>query len=1129
MSVYSHLVGTFSPWPIAVLAALAGACDLDHYETPEDQFVPESTPCAFVCHGDLDSPAPPRDTTGNTDPSATGVGAHRVHLGASDWRKEIECSECHKVPALIEDEGHIDTPRPAELTFGPLSELTQWDGQTCSASYCHGSALTGGTAQEPVWTTVDGSQSKCDSCHGYPPPDPHPVDPDCGKCHQSMNRGDGMKIAYPELHINGRLDVVGGADCDSCHGSDGIAAPPQDTEGNTATTARGVGAHRQHVGTSGWYKAIECAECHVVPTAIADLGHTDTPLPAELTFGALAGAAQWDGTSCADSYCHGVTLTGGAAVVPEWTVVDGTQAECDSCHGAPPPAPHPPGNDCGNCHPTMTPGGGLEIAYPALHIDGNLDVSDDQPCDSCHGSGGISAPPADTLGNTDTTARGVGAHRSHLGISSWRAEIACEQCHEVPTSVSSVGHTDTELPAELTFGPMAGAAAWDGFACSDAYCHGATLTGGLRPTPNWTQVDGSQSQCDSCHGAPPPAPHPDNPDCGVCHDTMTPGEGLIISDPARHIDGSVQVVDDAACDSCHGSGGVAAPPVDMLGNTGTLARGVGAHRSHLGASDWHKEMQCSECHRVPASVISVGHTDTPLPSELSFGPLAGAGTDWNGATCSGSYCHGATLTGGLLTEPMWTEVDGSQAACGSCHGLPPPAPHPPGTDCGSCHPTMTPGGGLDITDPSRHIDGNVDVDGDLACDSCHGGGGNSAPPVDSLGNTGTTNRGVGAHRSHLGGSGWHKEIQCAECHKVPGTVGSVGHNDTPLPAELSFGPLAGSPTWNGTTCSNAYCHGATMDGGTATSPVWTTVDGSQSLCGSCHGRPPPPPHPAGTACEDCHGEVVGPGQVITTPSKHIDGILQVTSVHPADWVEPTPKHGDDFNQNGPAGCATGGCHGITLDGGASGVSCDDCHSGWKTSCDFCHGGDDNTTGAPPAAVGGGTARSLLSVGAHTDHVEARPTHGAWTCGECHTDPSSALSPGHVDGDGGRAEVVFSSLNPAANYDGGGTCSSLYCHGDGRGNNGSEGWTGNPTLACDSCHPDDGNGMSGKHKKHVVDKNIDCYECHLTVVNASMDIIAPSLHVNGINEMVMEEGGAWDPSTQRCSGLPGGPCHGTEKW
>src|SRR5256885_8108522 len=47
---------------------------------------------------------------------------------------------------------------------------------------------------------------------------PHPQNADCGQCHPTMNPGAGLVIAYPELHVDGHLDVVNTAACDSCHG-----------------------------------------------------------------------------------------------------------------------------------------------------------------------------------------------------------------------------------------------------------------------------------------------------------------------------------------------------------------------------------------------------------------------------------------------------------------------------------------------------------------------------------------------------------------------------------------------------------------------------------------------------------------------------------------------------------------------------------------------------------------------------------------------------------------------------------------------------------------------------------------------------------------------------------------------
>src|SRR5262249_32664984 len=153
---------------------------------------------------------------------------------------------------------------------------------------------------------------------------------------------------------------------------------------------------------------------------------------------------------------------------------------------------------------------------------------------------------------------------------------------------------------------------------------------------------------------------------------------------------------------------------------------------------------------------------------------------------------------------------------------------------------------------------------------------------DTTGNTATTTRGVGAHQAHvLASSTWHKVTTCDQCHLVPATVNAVGHIDTPLPAELTWTGIATGTTWNGTTCSS-YCHGQNQTGGGATAAVWTKVDGPQKQCNSCHGNPPPAPHPQNSACTTCHPDG-GTGGTFVTPAQHIDGTLQVTMVHPAGY------------------------------------------------------------------------------------------------------------------------------------------------------------------------------------------------------------------------------------------------------
>jgi hypothetical protein len=69
-------------------------------------------------------------------------------------------------------------------------------------------------------------------------------------------------------------------------------------------------------------------------------------------------------------------------------------------------------------------------------------------------------------------------------------------------------------------------------------------------------------------------------------------------------------------------------------------------------------------------------------------------------------------------EPVWTRVGFGEAACGTCHGVPPlDGVHAPTLtlgECHNCHPgTVDSFGNILITGPpgaetSEHIDGNVD-------------------------------------------------------------------------------------------------------------------------------------------------------------------------------------------------------------------------------------------------------------------------------------------------------------------------------------------------------------------------------------------------------------------------------------
>ena len=179
------------------------------------------------------------------------------------------------------------------------------------------------------------------------------------------------------------------------------------------------------------------------------------------------------------------------------------------------------------------------------------------------------------------------------------------------------------------------------------------------------------------------------------------------------------------------------------------------------------------------------------------------------------------------------------------------------------------------------------------CTSCHGDPSRagdavtrSAPPRDLLGASDPSYPGVGAHQAHVHGSPTTRAVPCAECHKVPDDDHAAGHHDSPLPAELTFSGAAlafgAEPSFAAGVCANTPCHGAVFpegndSGGLITVPEWTRVDGTQAACGSCHGLPPPAPHPYYTeACSDCHENVAADNQSFVRPELHVDGEVTFT-------------------------------------------------------------------------------------------------------------------------------------------------------------------------------------------------------------------------------------------------------------
>lgn len=823
-----------------------------------------------------------------------------------------------------------------------------------------------------------------------------------------------------------------------------------------------------------------------------------------------------------------------------------TEKDAADFHGRVVTAGGPEG--CRECHGDDLDGGEVKVSCIDCHVEIGA-------CVICHGGrdNSTGAPPNGLRGELDDTTIAVGAHTGHLTSSEIAAAVRCDACHLVPVIASDTGHVGVDSIAEIRWHGIsdAGAAEWDRETrtCLNTYCHGDFSGGNSANAPIWTAA--SQAECGSCHDVG------DDPQqlgwkhsfhvgaaglaCGECHAAVI-DTTLQITDIDLHVNGVVDTLtrDTTVCNTCHGPGvnsctachggtdnATGAPPEGIEGETATTELAVGAHTTHVEGGAQADAIPCNTCHVTPESTLDDGHFGVDSIAEITWGGIAGGQAVWDRlvATCEQTYCHGNFAGGQGSNAPVWTS--NGQAECGSCHdvGSDPAAlgwEHEfhvlsAGLSCSECHADVV-NAQLTIIDRALHVDGNVDTrtrdeqvcdvchqQGTAYCTECHGGDDNQtgAPPSGIEGETATTDLAVGAHSAHVEDGALASAIDCNECHTKPNAATDAGHFGLDSVAEITWGTVAGNQSvWNRATatCSNNYCHGNFTGGHSSNAPVWTSS--GEEYCGSCHDvgaqasdlRWKHQFHVdvALLKCGDCHAAVVDTLLNIIDPSLHVNGVTDT----------------------------------LTRDE----LVCNSCHGAGEGNCTGCHGGTDNQTGAPPVGIGGETLTSQVAVGAHTIHLEGGPLSAGFSCTECHLTPLAWDDPEHIGPDF-IAEVTFGPLaGPNAVWNRTDTsCTNTYCHGDFNGGSGnpSPPWTESGLDLCGSCH-DYGvhpGRLSGKHEKHVADKEIECYQCHATAVDADLNILDKWVHVDGENTISFSSGqGIF--VFGRCTNVG---CHGAEDW
>jgi predicted CxxxxCH...CXXCH cytochrome family protein len=704
-------------------------------------------------------------------------------------------------------------------------------------------------------------------------------------CHSPGQGPAGAPLTASDYATVNWGNPSGGA-CGSCHAA--------------SKAALASGSHAKHlnaVGSNG------CGDCHAGATgngaSYDDPRHIDSMIDVSGTYSKGASHAPGSGYgNCSAASCHD-NGTGVTVATPQW----GTAAPaCSVCHAVQPVSGSHTAHltiaraTCGDCH-----NGAVKGASPSAdHLNGSIEVYSQSPGDlgytspkpkgsaydscstaSCHddGTGNPKESPvwgtivADCSQCHDRSPA-TGSHQAHLTS----ANITCASCHKgsVEGGTAPDQHLDGNVdvykttPGDLgylyngqtTDKPKGSAPA----SCATASCH---RNASLQQIASGAWGTASAQRCGACHASrPATGSHTAHFDagfatCSSCHKGALEG----VSASELHVNGAVDVYQStpgdfgypqakaygsatATCSagSCHddGRGNFVTSPkwgTTVANCTACHATrpATGSHSSHMNAG-----LTCGGCHKgtVEGSVAPTEHMDNNVdayvvnPGDLGYPANKVKGSSYT--SCTTSSCHG-TLS------KAWG-ISTSNHQCTKCHGKGTVFANYSSADNRQAAPGYG-GSGVGTGQQTGVVTGNV-----------------SSDPK------------VGAHDTHLRAlNNLGKPALCNDCHKVPAVAFVSGHMNgstemvwsnlasnketvpgSQIPYTYSTGQLA--PAYSNGQCSNLYCHGATLPGGTNKNPSWTDgnyLTGTASDCDNCHGAPPTTstkfPHTAQhTDCTQCH-------------------------------------------------------------------------------------------------------------------------------------------------------------------------------------------------------------------------------------------------------------------------------------
>lgn len=764
------------------------------------------------------------------------------------------------------------------------------NGKDCTQCHSHQAAFKGSGHGFPF----QGSLHKI----GLTPPNYATASPVCTDCHNVTTAGG----TYPSApgtapfcsgcHTNMTNFTSSGpstAGCADCHGANST---------NGTLNGRPTGASFPDIAGShnaAGHIVQPCTNCHNnagsgasdhgsqnhVAKVRADvtLSFSGNAVPADTNF-----VPAWNGSidlTCMNIKCHDAG-TGSFIETPQWGSV---VPMCTACHNSRPTTGshthhlESPNINCNVCHKGAVEG----ATYPALHANDVIDVY-------------------------NTTAN-TGSGRSDLGYPSAKTKgssyDSCNTafCHVDPSSVSGGPGTVPSQKITDTWG-------------TSSVCNSCHLT---RPTTGSHTAHynaGFSAACDKCHvGAV------ENTTVPTTHNNNKIDVGVTVSGDLGYNGGSIgksygSAYSNCTTGSCHedGRGNFVSSPTWGTANNDCSAchanlPTTGTHVSHVTTIG----LSCGNCHKgasrgtTAPSTHNNGVIDVMVSTAGDMGYPAAKTKNTAYSSCTTVLCHGRL-------SPTWG-TNTSSYQCTKCHGKATLLANYSTHSYAQSAPGYG-GVGLNIAHITGTITGNV-----------------SSDPK------------VGAHDSHLRSlNNLGYPVQCSDCHTVPAVAspGPTHMNGSSLPTfsnkvqnketvtdsgiPYTFAAGAIISNYDATTrqCSNIYCHGATLPGGSNTAPIWNDgsyFTGAPTDCGKCHGNPP------------TTGRFPHDGVVANTCS--------TTSCHPHNGSRTStdPLLGNDFHING------------SLEA--------------NKHCDTCH--DYDTRGAT-GLVWGKNQIAIEGYGAHAMHI-----------------------------------------------------------------------------------------------------------------------------------------------------------------